>query len=678
MTWYGKDFDPTTPSAQNTTANWCRGHPVPASTIGGGFTTPVLSSVRFYGGDSVTGDCLIGVFQGGTVGDPDTGDFLGEAYFASPGADQWNEAAISGGPVSIDVDDVIWLHLKANGSIDVRYDDTSGEAEDWYSTEGRYVSTAVSSDPTDSFTNDDPWPTDGGSTSLFWYYFGFEITEGSTSPTISDVDHDKLYPGATATVAGTLFGASQSTSKVYISPTATWVLADAVEVVATSWSATSIGIRVLDLRDAAGDAVTGDTFMHVVLDPGGTPDASNGFAIVSDYPDHLYQVKKLVAPTSTQSVNVTFDKVPRIVWIHSIYRVSDGTEVHLKWHTTLLTASGSRGIGMFSSNSSGDWSRYQEDDGSFKLYNDTGTTFPVLAALSISGNNVVFNFTAVDTAVQIYVAAICSDTDLIDVAVGDFAVSSGSVSGLGFQPDCVNLLTVGSTFPTDGTTHALISWGMATGDDESALNGYAGDPNTDAHSLIDSGNVCAQLSGTSYTWEMTAFTFTSGGFSWTGSNADEVGYLAFRLNGVRCGSGVVTVPTGTAPVDMAFPDFGWVPQGYICLSGSEPTQTESLGLNCRVSVGFYDNDEKLCAFATSAEGAANSDRRQDSAESVLELGDDAATATARIVPREIIRHAPLSIVETQDDDEDRVLVFAVEEVSPRKHEGLNAGQSIPL
>lgn len=681
MTWYGKEVDPG--GGTSTTANWCRGHSVPASTIGGAFTTPQLASVRFYGGTTVTGDCLIGVFQGGTVGDPDTGTFLGEAYFASPSASQWNEAAISGGPVNVDVDDVIWCHLKANGSVDVRYDSTSGEAEDWYSVLGRYVSTAVSSDPTDSFANDDPWPTDGGSHGDFWYFFGIELVEGGPpTPTVTDVDHGKLYPGATGTVAGTNFGASQGDTRLYISPSATWALADAVEVYLDgTWTATSIPFVVRDLKDPSGNNVTGDTFFHVVEDPTGTPVSSNGFAIVSDYPDHQMQLVEVAMLTSPGTATATFDKTPRIIWVATVDTDAvDAGATDLRWSLAFLQGSTSRSLGLFSDDGSDDWSRYQ-DDTLYKTYGSSGGGFNKECSLTVSGKDVELDYsTAAGEDGIIYVLALCSDTDLIDVAVGDNTVSSGAITGLSFQPDCIHFACAGTTFNNDDFTHGIFSWGMATDDDEACLSLTMGSP-ADPHSLIDEGVACTQLAGDSYTWTISNVTMTSGGCTWDGSNADEVMWMAFRLNGVRCGLGVVTNPTGTAPVEFTLPDFGWVPQGLILLTASEETQATTGGVDARMSIGFWEQGltDPACMMASDRAGTGITDRRQQNADQLLEMGDDADAPAKEISHRGlVIRRAPVVDVTVQDGDADYVLVLAIEEVSPRKHEGLNAGQSIPL
>ncbi len=235
MTWYGKDNAPTTDS--NTTMNWVRGHPIPADT----FTedSPTLNKIAFYTGTSAPGDARVAVYQGGSLTDPSGATLVAEGLITSPTTTAWNEFTAS--LETLDSTKITWVFVKgttANGA-DVRYSSASAEAEDWYSTQGRYVSSVVSSDPTVAYAA--TWPTDGGSQSAYWYNFRIEVLvgEGVFSVTPSEFDMDT----ADVDIVGAGFEASQGTGSVYLSD-ATTLAGSTLEVdldsVIGTWSDTAV------------------------------------------------------------------------------------------------------------------------------------------------------------------------------------------------------------------------------------------------------------------------------------------------------------------------------------------------------------------------------------------------------------------------------------------------------
>lgn len=673
MPWYGKDADPA--GATNASANFCRNHPLPADTIIE--SSPELTGMRFYSGTKTPdGDARMAVYRLGSLTDPSASVMLQEHLFEFEGlsAEQWEEHTFTG--ISIDPTEIHWVAFKTAGGVDIRFD-TGGGEEDWYAGAGRYHSSVISADPSIAFAA--TWPTDSGSQSSFWYYYGLEITAGAPpSPAITEVDHDKLFPLCPdPSIVGTTFNASQSTSRAYLSPSATWVLADALELEVVSWADTLVVVKIGSLEPVGG----GNRFIHIVHTPTGTPDPSNGFAVVADYPDHLLQVKKLTSPTTNGVVSVTFDKTPRIVKIMGVDLAADGGDSDSHIHFGVLTADGFRASGMFSNSFiTPDFSRHQSD--ATWIHYDTNGAVAERATPSISGKDVELDFTTtISSELQIYLIAICSDTDLIDVDIGNTTVTSGAVASTSFEPDTVWMGAIGlATYPSEATTHALMSLCVATQDDVAGMHCYWGSTNTAASSLIDSTTILSELVQGSYVWQMTAFTFEADGFSWTGSNVDEFWWVAFRLNGVRCSSAVVTVPDGTAPFDADLHDFGWVAGGMISMSASEPSQNEANGNGGRMSFGFNDGDEALANHVHSDAGSIGSARSQNSDAAdgyILTGGDDAESPTWRIELHQnggpMVRENIKVNVAVNDDANDRVLVWAMESVNK-----YDSGPGLPL
>lgn len=170
---YGKDADPAGGTAAS--FNMCALMVIPASTVGGGYTQAQTCGARFYTHASVNGDARLAVYSGGTSDtDPEDMDLIASAAIDFVWHEGW--VSVRWPPVNIDVTKRIWIAIKADSAMNIMHDVLSSERED-FSTDGRYASVAVTSDPTIAWV--DPWPADTGSNADVWFYAEVELMEGA-------------------------------------------------------------------------------------------------------------------------------------------------------------------------------------------------------------------------------------------------------------------------------------------------------------------------------------------------------------------------------------------------------------------------------------------------------------------------------------------------------------------
>src|SRR3989344_9011054 len=129
---------------------------------------------------------------------------------------------------------------------------------------------------------------------------------------------------------------------------------------------------------------------------------------------------------------------------------------------------------------------------------------------------------------------------------------------------------------------------------------------------ISTNGCLAQVLGGAVTWEMTNCTLGTQQFSWSGTDADQFGYLALNVGGYGTTVGNLTKSTNTAvPVDQAITGWGYDHDAGGVEFASGVKTTESAGsTDTRFAYGAWDGAHEQAILVTDPQVAtANADSR---------------------------------------------------------------------
>ena len=181
----------------------------------------------------------------------------------------------------------------------------------------------------------------------------------------------------------------------------------------------------------------------------------------------------------------------------------------------------------------------------------------------------------------------------VTASVREHTASSSPHTGVGFTSDLILFVCNGNAIPA-ASIHAYQSFGVAT--DDGGINqfchfAYMGDDDLDSiGSALTPTDNAGQYNVDFPNWTTQITVIGSDGYSWTGSNADELISLCLNFNGaVTVDVGTFTKSTGGAPATQALPTLNAVPQMYFLSTSSETTVTIATNRDCRIAHGGYDH-----------------------------------------------------------------------------------------
>ena len=179
----------------------------------------------------------------------------------------------------------------------------------------------------------------------------------------------------------------------------------------------------------------------------------------------------------------------------------------------------------------------------------------------------------------------------VSASVREHTVSSSPHTGVGFQSDLILFVCNGNVIPAS-SIHSYQSFGVATaGIDQWTHFAYMGDDDLDSiGSALAPAFNAGQYNVDFTNWTTTITAIGSDGYTWTGTNADELISLCLNFNGaVTVDVGTFTKSTGGAPATQALPTLNSVPQMYFLSTSSEILTTINVNRDSRIAHGAYDH-----------------------------------------------------------------------------------------
>ncbi len=297
----------------------------------------------------------------------------------------------------------------------------------------------------------------------------------------------------------------------------------------------------------------------------------------------------------------------------------------------------------------------------------------VVATAAMNVNDVTINY-SVFTAGFVVHYEIFGGADC-QAAVQQFAANTSPHTGVGFQPTLLLMGTSGNLIPA-ASIHAYQSFGAVADNgvsiDQWALFSYFGDNDLDTiGSALASGFSAGQYDVDFANWTMTITSIDADGFTWTGTNADDVICLCLDMGNSAVDVGTFTKATGAAPVDQDLPDLGFIPQFYHLSTSSEVLETINVNRDARVSHGAFDGGAGHSTITTRDNVTATDAHSRSNAAEVLQtsqnLNVDGVQASA--TPAAIVDSTPTINWNPNTATADVIGYFAVEEELIREQEG---------
>lgn len=162
-----------------------------------------------------------------------------------------------------------------------------------------------------------------------------------------------------------------------------------------------------------------------------------------------------------------------------------------------------------------------------------------------------------------------SNAKVVDWTLGA-ATGNRSVTGVGFQPDCVLHLGANAATVPESSATAQVMIGAMTSGAQWTCGGRATDNQADTNTTLHGHTArTIQLQTTGIWWDYYASYVSMNADGWTVNVGDTANYankhvFSLALKGGSYYLGALTATTsGTAPVDQAFTGFGFAPEGLL-------------------------------------------------------------------------------------------------------------------
>jgi hypothetical protein len=220
--------------------------------------------------------------------------------------------------------------------------------------------------------------------------------------------------------------------------------------------------------------------------------------------------------------------------------------------------------------------------------------------------------------------SVSAKIESIDLGTGTTAFE---VDTVGFQPDCVFMISNGSSDGAPLTRqHAYHSFGFATSSTQGGIGFTCKDTATGSSR---SELYSAQMNGSEFAstdWEVAISGFDANGFSLTPSanaGADHIFYLALEFDG-QINTTVTQRNSPTSTGDWAISDLGWTPQAVLLIVTDHDTldshETNGIG---QFGIGFASaTDAEFCYSTATEQGVGTQNCQTMSNDSLVHYADD--------------------------------------------------------
>ena len=238
------------------------------------------------------------------------------------------------------------------------------------------------------------------------------------------------------------------------------------------------------------------------------------------------------------------------------------------------------------------------------------------------------------TTVDRYVSAVCFG-GLTNAASGTLGLGTGttavSVTGLGFKPDMVFIISHCDSTQDSTVTNWCLSFGVAHNSSTDTVTqgcitsgSNDGRSTTRVNSVVSNTAACGQVLANNYAWRGVVSNFVNGGFDITPSASagnDEIMYLAVEFPNPDDGYvGTFAASTSTGNVD--YTGFGFDPEscGAMCentTSFNSASETNSIMMSISdgttTSCEFYHDEDNVTTGNANSEHSTNFLNGQDDA-----------------------------------------------------------------
>jgi hypothetical protein len=186
----------------------------------------------------------------------------------------------------------------------------------------------------------------------------------------------------------------------------------------------------------------------------------------------------------------------------------------------------------------------------------------------------------------------------VQATKGSAAVNSSPETGLAFSPELVCTMSFCDQLADPPADFGTVTWGFFNDQLEECLwSAYFGDDTADQAAkrrIANNDGYAAQTFNSGVTWTMSVTAINADGWSWSGSNSDGFDYLALHLAGVRTSIQQFTKSVAAAPATQALPSFGFIPQGYLMLTGARTNEATGAS-DVNMGLGAFDGAVQHCS-----------------------------------------------------------------------------------
>lgn len=485
---------------------------------------------------------------------------------------------------------------------------------------------------------------------------------------ITSLDAYGIRPYSQAvTITGTDFDASQGSNKVYVADGTNFGSATLIEQTAIlSWSDTSIVVAGLDPEMFA----RGVQYLFVETGAGNTT-AEPFFLGVRDV--RVVQ-GSFLTPTSTGNLDISHprllgDSKVKGIFLRANLVTSESAADDAAIHIGMSDGTNDYAITTNTEDGVLDAYRQNWNDRCLSMIPVGGSNTPTVVATFTGAVTDGFrlNFSTVSGSAYLvhYIAFAGED---VQAEVAQSLVSGSPISGLAFRPEFGIVIADGQGLNGNGNIF-LASVGMFTDDlDQFQVGWYGPDNGASARpplAMSSGAGVALQVVGTSKTWQMTVTSIQSGGFTWSGSNGDNIYALVVNLSNIGTAIEQFTKTSGGSdPVTHTLPDLGFIPQSL----GIGTAWRTSTGLStgdALASLGFWDmfNQGHISWLDEDVDEPNNSHQRSQSDSLAMKMLTNGGTDVEVFGAQVGISTDPDIILNPNDASADIMFAFAFERVS---------------
>mgnify|MGYP001571485066 CR=1 FL=1 len=183
---------------------------------------------------------------------------------------------------------------------------------------------------------------------------------------------------------------------------------------------------------------------------------------------------KFTSPTSTGNQATTgIGFQPKAILFFATYQTAEGSAVNWNQCVGMATAASQAAIASQTLDNVNPFNsdRGQNNALSIYLMDSSAANLIIASLVSLDADGFTLNFTTVQASAYNLYALCLGGSDLTGVFLKEFqapaAVGTGSVTGVGFRPDCLIMMSMGTATSNTTGTFQIPTFGFATRDSHS-------------------------------------------------------------------------------------------------------------------------------------------------------------------------------------------------------------------